>query len=92
MAQISIDTIESELADRGLVTHFTGMDEGTSFTITGGSKVIEILDGVSGDKFDAEDVIEAIVYGSGEVYNATREFEDVETVEDFLKAVSGIFA
>lgn len=93
MATLSIDTIESALADRGLVTDFTGMDEGTSFTITGGSKVIEILDGVSGDTFRSEDVIEAIVYGDGKsIEDATPAFESVETVEEFLKAVAEIFA
>ena len=93
MAELSIDTIESELADRGLDTQYTGMEHGTSFTITGSSKVIEILDGVSGDSFRSDHVIEAIVYGDGmSVEDATPAFESVETVEEFLRAVAEIFA
>lgn len=89
MAQISIDTIESALAERGLDTQYTGMEHGTSYTITGSSKVIEILDGVSGDFFRSDHVLEAIVYGDGlDVSDATRSFEDVESVEEFLKAVA----
>lgn len=93
MANLSIDTIESALADRGLDTQYTGMDDTTSYTITGGSKVLEIISGVSGDYFRNEDVVEAIVYGDGkDMSDATRTFEDVETVEEFLKAVAEIFS
>jgi hypothetical protein len=94
MAQLSIDTIESALADRGLDTQYTGMEHGTSYTITGGSKVIEIIDGVSGDYFRSDDVLEAIVYGDSQrdLTDATRTFDSVETVEEFLKAVAEIFA
>lgn len=93
MATLNIDTIESALADRGFDTQYTGMEHGTSYTITGSSKVIEILDGVSGDSFRTDHVLEAIVYGDGkEVTDATRQFEDVESVEEFLKAVAEIMA
>jgi hypothetical protein len=89
MATLSIDAIESALADKGLDTQYTGMEHGTSYTITGSSKVIEILDGVSGDYFRSDHVLEAIVYGDGmSVEDATRSFEDVESVEEFLKAVA----
>jgi hypothetical protein len=89
MATLNIDTIESALADRGLETQYTGMEHSTSYTITGSSKVIEIISGVSGDYFRSEHVVEAIVYGDGhDLTDATREFEDVETVEEFLKAVA----
>lgn len=93
MATLSIDTIEAALADRGLDTQYTGMDDLTSYTITGSSKVIEIIDGVSGDTFRSENVVEAIVYGDGNsLTDATPAFESVETVEEFLKAVADIFA
>lgn len=93
MAELNIDTIESALADRGLDTQYTGMEHGTSYTITGSSKVIEIIDGVSGDFFRPDHVLEAIVYGDGiSVTGATDTFADVETVEDFLKAVAEIMA
>lgn len=93
MAELSIDVIESALADRGFDTQYTGMEDGTSYTITGGSKALEIIDGVSGDYFRSEHVVEAIVYGDGkDMSDATRTFEDVETVEEFLKAVAEIFA
>lgn len=89
MATLEIDTIEAALADRGMDTQYTGMEHGTSYTITGGSKVIEIIDGVSGDYFRTDHVVEAILYGDGmDVEDATRSFEDVETVEEFLKAVA----
>lgn len=89
---ISIDTIESALADRGLDTKYTGMDELSSYLITGSHKSIEIIDGVSGDTFRSENVVEAIVYGDdGQgMEDATAAFEDVETVEEFLAAVAGI--
>lgn len=91
MAALEIDTIESALADRGMDTQYTGMEHGTSYTITGGSKVIEIIDGVSGDYFRTDHVVEAILYGDGmDVEDATRSFEDVETVEEFLKAVADL--
>lgn len=93
MAELNIDTIESALADRGLDTEYTGMEHGTSYTITGSSKVIEIIDGVSGDFFRTDHVLEAIVYGDGkEVEDATRTFDSVESVEEFLKAVADIMA
>lgn len=93
MATLPISTIEDALADRGLDTDYTGMEHGTSYTITGGSKVIEILDGVSGDYFRSEDVLEAIVYGYDKsVEDATPAFDSVETVEEFLKAVAEIFS
>ena len=93
MATLPIATIEDALAERGLVTEYTGMDDGTSFTITGGSKTVEILDGVSGDSFRSEDVIEAIVYGDSQrdTEDATATFDSVETVEEFLRAVADIF-
>ena len=88
MATLSIDAIESALADKGMDTNYTGMEHSTSFTITASSKVIEIIDGVSGDYFRSDHVIEAILYGDGNhVEDATRSFEDVETVEEFLAAV-----
>lgn len=94
MATLPIGTIEDALAERGLDTQFTGMDHGTSYIITGGSTEVEILDGVSGDFFRAEDVAEVIVYGDSKMgfRDATPEFESVETVEEFLKAVAEIFA
>lgn len=93
MATLSIDKIESALADRGLATEYTGMEDGTSYTITGTHKVIEIIDGVSGDFFRTEHVVEAIVYGDGkDLTDATREFEDVETVEEFLRAVAELLS
>lgn len=90
--EIEIDTIEAALTARGMETAYTGMEHGTSYTITGETKVIEILDGVSGDYFRPEHVLEVIVYGHAEVYGATREFEDVETVEEFMAAVAGIMS
>jgi len=90
--ELEIDTIESALAERGLETQYTGMEHETSYTITGSSKVIEIISGVSGDYFRPEHVVEAIVYGDdkGVYTDATRTFEDVTSVEDFLKAVTEI--
>jgi hypothetical protein len=91
MAELSIDAIETALAAKGMDTNYTGMEHGTSFTITSSSKVIEILDGVSGDFFRPDHVIEAILYGDGNaVEDATRSFEDVETVEEFLAAVDSL--
>lgn len=93
MATLSIDRIESALADKGLVTEYTGMEHGTSFTITGDTRVIEILDGVSGEYFRSEQVIEAVLYKDGlDVEDATSQFEDVETIEEFLKAVSELLS
>lgn len=91
MATLSIDTIESALADRGLETQYYSSDEIGTYTITGSSKVIEIIEGVSLDYFRSENVVEAIVYGDGhEMTDATAAFEDVETVEEFLKAVADL--
>lgn len=93
MATLSIDKIEAALAERGLATEYTGTDDLTSFTITGTNKVIEIIEGVSGDSFRSENVVEAIVYGDGkDLTDATREFEDVETVEEFLRAVAELLS
>lgn len=93
MATLNIDTLESALADRGLDTEYTGMEHMTSYTISGSSKVIEIINGVSGDSFRSEDVVEALIYSDGQTYeDATSKFEDVETVEEFLKAVAEIMA
>lgn len=91
MATLNIGTIEDALTERGLETSYYSSDELGSYTITGSSKVIEIIEGVSLDSFTSENVVEVVVYGDGkEVTDATREFEDVETVEDFLKAVADI--
>lgn len=91
MASINIDVIESELADKGMDAQYTGMDEGTSYQITYGGKMIEILDAVSGDSFREEDLIEAVLYGAdNSVTNVTSAFEGVETVEEFLQSVTGL--
>lgn len=90
--EIEIDTIEAALTEQGMETAYTGMEHATSYTITGETKVIEIISGVSGDYFRPEHVVEVIVYAHSSVYGATREFEDVETVEDFMKAVADIMS
>ena len=92
--ELEIESIESALAERGIETQYHGMEHETSYTITGASKVIEIISGVSGDYFRPEHVVEAILYGEGkfELTDATRQFEDVETVEEFLKTVADLLA
>jgi len=94
MATLPIGIIEDALAERGLDTSYYSSDETGSYTITGGSKVLEIIEGVSLDSFTSENVVEAIIYGEGkqDLTDATATFESVETVEEFLKAVSEIFA
>lgn len=91
MASISIDAIEDALADKGMDAQYTGMDEGTSYQITYGGKMVEILDAVSGDSFREDDLVEAILYGSdNSVTNVTSAFEGVESVEEFLQSVTGL--
>ena len=91
MTSISIDAIEDALADKGMDAQYTGMDEGTSYQITYGGKMVEILDAVSGDSFREDDLVEAILYGSdNSVTNVTSAFEGVESVEEFLQSVTGL--
>jgi hypothetical protein len=91
MAVLSIDVIEAKLADAGYDTIYTGEEHYTSFLIRGGSKELEILDAVSGDSFCSENLTEAVIY-SERPADATRDFESVETVEEFLEAVARQFA
>jgi predicted ATP-grasp superfamily ATP-dependent carboligase len=92
MATLPIGTIEDALAERGLETSYHSTDELGSYTITGSSKVIEIIEGVSLDSFTSENVVEAVVYGDTlrDTADVTAAFEGVETVEEFLKAVAEI--
>lgn len=92
MATLNIDRIESALADQGIETLYTGTDDYTSFLIRNGSTELEILDAVSGGSFRSEDLTEAIRYRGDGFNNETARFEDVETVEEFLKAVADVFA
>jgi hypothetical protein len=91
MATLSIDAIEDALADKGMDAQYTGMDEGTTYQITYGGKMVEILDGVSGEYFREDHLVEAILYGAdNSVTNVTSAFEGVETVEEFLQSVTGL--
>lgn len=88
---IAIAPIEDALAEQGIETVYTGTGDYTSFLIRNGSREIEILDAVSGDSFNSENLTEAILYGSKTV-DATGVFENVETVEEFLKAVAELLS
>lgn len=91
MTVLSIDTLESELADAGYDTTYTGTDDYTSFLIRGAYRELELLDAVSGATFDSEDLTEAVLYGS-ETVNATVLFESVESVEEFMQAVQNLMS
>lgn len=87
---LNIDRIEDALAEHGYVTEYTGEDDYTSYRITGGSRELEILDGVSGAYFKPENVTEAILYASIPV-DATETIAEVRTEQEFLMAVANIF-
>lgn len=88
---VSIDTIENTLANKGIEAVYSGMEHGTSYQMTYGSKMIELIDAVSGNSFREEHLTEAILYGAdNSVTNVTSAFEGVETVEEFLQSVTGL--
>jgi hypothetical protein len=92
MATLEIDVIENRLADLGMTVHYTGNDDNTIYTIYNGSRSIEVIDAVSGDSFKSEDVLEAVLFI--DVHHSkdlTEDFAEVETVEDFLNAVTEAF-
>lgn len=91
MATLSIDRIEDALADRGIDTQYAGTDDYTSFTMTHGSKEIEILDAVSGDSFRTEHLTEAILYGAS-TKDVTDHFAEVDSIGEFLDAVTNVLA
>jgi len=91
MATLSIHPIEDALAEMGMETGYHSTDDYGVYSIRNGSREIEILEAVSLDAFNSENVVEAILYGDGNaVQNMTETFEEVESVEDFLKAVAEV--
>lgn len=89
---ISIDKIEETLASYGVVTDFTGDDDGTVFTMTNGGQEIELRDAVSGEWFRAEDLTAAFHFSDGpSIREVTSAFEDAETMAEFLTAVNDTF-
>lgn len=84
---VSIDAIEEALVEMGMYPEYVGEDDGTTFTITQGDKEIQIFNAVSGDNFVAENLSSASYYFGIMGKDVTREFEDVESVEEFMVAV-----
>lgn len=89
---INIDTIEAKLAEAGIVTDWSGDDDGTVFTMTNGGQEVELRDAVSGDSFRSEDLTGAFIFTDGpRVRDVTPAFEDVETLDEFIMAVNDTF-
>lgn len=88
---IAVTTLEDKLAENGMETEYFGDDDRTVFTVTYGSKSVELLNGVTGafGEFRADDLTAATVLRNGNAYeDATYEFEGVESIEEFLAAVA----
>lgn len=92
---ISIYTIEDKCAELNIETEYFGDDDRTIFTVTRGSKAVEFINGVTGadGDFRSDDLAAATVLLNGNGYeDATAEFEEVETIEEFLAAVADCLA
>jgi hypothetical protein len=85
---VAIAEIEDRLAEQGIETYYDADDDFTAFVITSGDKEVTIFDAVSGDSFKAENLTKADYYFGLMGHDVTRKFEDVETVDEFLNAVT----
>ncbi len=87
-AAVSIDQIEDRLSQMGMETEYSGDDDGTFFTVSVGDKELAIYDAVSGGHFRPENLSSASYYFGLIGHDVTRKFEDVETVDEFIYAVT----
>ena len=87
-AAVSIDAIEERLTMMGMETEYVGEDDGTEFIIRIGDKELTICDAVSGDSFKPENLTRASYFFGIIGHDVTRKFEDVETVDEFIYAVT----
>lgn len=89
---VSIDAIETTLADAGVTADYYGDDTGTAYVLENGGQTLSIYDAVSGDSFDADNLTVAVLVRPGyAAEDVTAKFEDVETLDEFITAVNDTF-
>lgn len=87
-AAVSIDEIEERLDTLGMETEFSSDDDYTVFTVRLGDKEVTVFGAVSGGHFRPENLDSASYFFGIMGNDVTRHFEDVETVDEFIHAVT----